>query len=180
MMKKGIFDEIIPSMDGSSAELIQYANDVLERFANPYIKHLLLSITLNSVAKFKTRVLPSLTGSIARTGKLPPVLTFSLAALIAFYEGSNPAGRELTGSRNGVAYSIQDDEEVIKRFAALYGETGGTAEEKARKIARAVLRAVDWWGEDLSSYAGLEDAVAANLAAIWKSGIKSVIAGLVE
>jgi tagaturonate reductase len=194
MMKKGIFDEIIPSMengndngdgangggDDGRAELVQYAGDVLERFANPYIRHLLLSISLNSVSKFKTRVLPSLTGYIAKTGKLPPVLTFSLAALIAFYQGGNLQGRELTGSRNGAAYPIQDDEAVLKGFASLYAEAADETETaKAERIAHAALGAAEWWGEDLTCYAGLENAVAAFLAAIWRQGIKSVIAGLV-
>ncbi|MDR2743151.1 MAG: tagaturonate reductase [Treponema sp.] len=178
MMRQAIFEEIIPSMEGDAAELIQYANDVLERFANPYIKHLLLSIALNSVSKFKTRVLPSLTGYIAKIGKPPAALSFSLAALIAFYQGANPAGREMTGNRNGAAYTIQDDEEVLKRFAALYSGTEGDG-ERARKITRAVLGSLDWWGEDLRAYPGLEDAVSAGLAAIWSSGIKSAIEGLV-
>ncbi|MDR3161660.1 MAG: tagaturonate reductase [Spirochaetaceae bacterium] len=189
MMKKAVFEEIIPSMEGGAAEgglaeggpasLTEYANDVFERFANPYIKHLLLSISLNSVSKFKTRVLPSLLDRLVKTGKPPEVLSFSLAALIAFYNGTNPAGRMLTGSRNGVPYPIQDDEGIVKRFAALYAETAGSETEKARRITRAVLGSVDWWGEDLSAYGGLEDAVGADLAAIRRSGIKSVIEGLV-
>ncbi|MDR2103448.1 MAG: tagaturonate reductase [Treponema sp.] len=179
LMQKGIFEEIIPSMDGNTEELAQYARDVLERFANPYIKHLLLSITLNSVSKFKTRVLPSLTGYIAKTGKLPPVLTFSLAALTAFYQGGNLKGRELTGSRNGAAYPIQDDGEILARFAALYCEEAGTAETRAEKISHAVLSCSAWWDEDLTLYAGLEEAVAAHLAGIWRGGIKKVIEGLI-
>ncbi|MDR0386843.1 MAG: tagaturonate reductase [Treponema sp.] len=170
MMKRAIFGEIIPGMDGDGAALTQYAGDVLERFANPYIKHRILSIALNSVSKFKTRVLPSLTGCFAKKGVLPPVLTFSLAALIAFYKGVNPAGREMTGSRNGEAYPIQDDEEVVKRFAALYAASGGAGE-----IAAAVLASKDWWGEDLRAYPGLEDAVSAYLAAILETGIRPVI-----
>jgi tagaturonate reductase len=179
MMKKAVFEEIIPSMEGKTAELIQYADDVFERFANPYIKHRLLSIALNSVSKFKTRVLPSLTGFMTKTGKVPPVLAFSLAALIAFYKGSGLAGRELTGSRNGAAYTIEDDENVVRRFAALYAETGEDETTKAQRIAHAALGSVDWWGEDLTAYTGLEAVVAAHLAAMWRSGIQSVMSGLV-
>jgi tagaturonate reductase len=177
MMRKAIFGEIIPSMSGDGAELERYANDVLERFANPYIRHELLSISLNSVSKFKTRVLPSITGYLAGTGKLPPVLVFSLAALIAFYNGGNARGRILTGNKGGKPYSIEDDEEIVKRFAALYAEGGEAA--RAKDIARAVLSSADWWGEDLNRYAGLTEAVAANLEAIWTQGIKGVIEGLV-
>jgi tagaturonate reductase len=176
MMKKGIFEEIIPSMAGDTAALTQYANDVLERFANPYIKHLLLSITLNSVSKFKTRVLPSITGYIARKGRAPEVLSFSLAALIAFYNGTDLADGELKGSRRGEAYPIRDDESVLRRFAALYAEAGNLADSgAAAKITHAVLASADWWGEDLCAVPGLEAAVSGYLAAIGKSGVQAVI-----
>ncbi|MDR0759665.1 MAG: tagaturonate reductase [Treponema sp.] len=176
MMRRAIFEEIIPSIDGDAAELTHYANDVLERFANPYIKHRILSIALNSVSKFKTRVLPSLTGYYAKKGGLPPVLAFSLAALIAFYQGGNLAGREMTGSRNGEAYPIQDDEGVLKRFAGLYAEAGEAPDPGGvRKIVNAVLSSADWWGEDLRAYPGLEDAVCGSLTAILTDGARSAI-----
>ena len=86
-MHKGLFDEIIPTLDLPKDELTQFANDVIERFKNPFIKHLLLSITLNSVSKFKVRDLPSLLEYIEKFGKEPDCLVFSLAALIKFYKG---------------------------------------------------------------------------------------------
>ena len=85
-MKKCIFDEIIPTLDLPEAELKQYANDVLERFANPYIKHYLSSIALNSVSKFKVRVLPSILTYIDRFGKTPQTLLTSFGALLKFYK----------------------------------------------------------------------------------------------
>lgn len=84
-MKKGVFDEIIPTLDLPKAELVQFANDVIERFQNPFIKHYLLSIALNSVSKFQVRVLPSLLEYIKANNAEPRCLVFSLAALIAFY-----------------------------------------------------------------------------------------------
>ncbi len=86
-MHKGLFSEIIPTLDLPENELVQFANDVIERFKNPFIKHLLLSITLNSVSKFKVRVLPSLLEYVKINGKEPECLVFSLAALIKFYKG---------------------------------------------------------------------------------------------
>ena len=85
-MKKCIFDEIIPTLDLPEAELKQYANDVLERFANPYIKHYLSSIALNSVSKFKVRVLPSILTYIDRFGKTPQTLLTAFGALLKFYK----------------------------------------------------------------------------------------------
>ena len=84
-MKTGVFDEIIPTLDLPKDELIQFANDVIERFQNPFIKHYLLSIALNSVSKYQVRVLPSVLEYIKENNKEPKCLVFSLAALTAFY-----------------------------------------------------------------------------------------------
>ncbi len=84
-MKQGIFDEIIPTLDLPKEELVQFANDVIERFQNPFIKHYLLSIALNSVSKYQVRVLPSVLEYIKANNAEPKCLVFSLAALIAFY-----------------------------------------------------------------------------------------------
>ena len=83
-LKKAMFEEIIPTL-GHEEEDIPFGNAVLERFANPFVKHQLLSIALNSVSKFKARVLPTILEYREQRGCLPKALTFSLAALIAFY-----------------------------------------------------------------------------------------------
>lgn len=83
-LNKAIFEEIIPTL-GSKQEDIPFGKAVLERFSNPFVKHQLLSIALNSVSKFKARVLPTILEYREQRGELPKCLTFSLAALIAFY-----------------------------------------------------------------------------------------------
>ncbi|MCI8520645.1 MAG: tagaturonate reductase [Clostridia bacterium] len=89
-IKKSIFDEIIPTIDMSESELVGFANDVLDRFRNPFINHYWSSIALNSVSKFKVRVLPSIKDYIDKFDKTPKCLVFSLAALIVFYKTGNP------------------------------------------------------------------------------------------
>ena len=89
-VRKCVFDEIIPTLDLPRDELEDYATSVIERFSNPYIKHYLSSIALNSVSKFKVRVLPSILEYIKRYGKTPKTLVFSLAKLIEFYKNDTP------------------------------------------------------------------------------------------
>ncbi len=84
-IRKCVFDEIIPTLDLPEDELREYAENVLTRFANPYIKHYLSSIALNSVSKFKVRVLPSILEYIKRFDKMPDTLIFAFAKLIEFY-----------------------------------------------------------------------------------------------
>ncbi len=85
-----VYDEIIPTLDLPKEELVDYADNVFERFCNPFIKHLCASISLNSVSKFKVRVLPSLLEYINRTGKKPHYLLTSFAKLIEFYKTDMP------------------------------------------------------------------------------------------
>lgn len=83
-LKKCLFDEIVPTLGNTDTDK-QFASAVLERFANPFIKHQLLSIALNSVSKFQVRVLPTILEYKEKFGEYPKALTFSMAALISFY-----------------------------------------------------------------------------------------------
>ena len=84
-IRKCVYDEIIPTLDLPREELVEYADNVIIRFSNPYIRHMLISIALNSVSKFKVRVLPSILEYIKRYNKMPETLLFSFAKLIDFY-----------------------------------------------------------------------------------------------
>lgn len=83
-LKKCIFEEIIPAI-GDTEDNRKFGADVMERFSNPFIQHQLLSIALNSVSKFQVRVLPTILEYKEKFGRYPKALTFSMAALIAFY-----------------------------------------------------------------------------------------------
>lgn len=85
-----LFEEIIPSLDMPREELLAYAESVLVRFSNPYIKHYLSAISLNSVSKFRVRVLPSILSYREKFGKNPAHLLFSFAKLIEFYKLGTP------------------------------------------------------------------------------------------
>ncbi len=89
-VNKCVFEEIIPTLDLPKEELVDYANNVFERFKNPYIRHLCASISLNSVSKFKVRVLPSLLEYVERYNKIPENLALSLYKLIEFYKVGTP------------------------------------------------------------------------------------------
>lgn len=85
-----LFEEIIPTLDLPKDELVDYAENVLTRFSNPYIKHYLSSIALNSVSKYKVRVLPSVLEYKKRFGSYPKHLVFALGKLIEFYKVGTP------------------------------------------------------------------------------------------
>ena len=179
-MYEGLFNEIIPSMDGDKDLLTSYAGDVLNRFRNPYIVHLLLSISLNSTSKFKTRDLPSLLGYVEKNGKLPKVLVFSLASLISFYEGKRIENGALIGNRNGEEYKIMDSPEVLEKFASLYSREYCCNGKKAATVASEILGMESWWGMDLRTVEGLEEMVKDDLEAIWTKGMTEAMKALLE
>ena len=166
-LKKGIAEEIIPVLSLPRKELEKFAGEVLERFANPFIKHYLLSIALNSAAKYKARVLPTIQEYVAKFGKAPELLSWSLAALIAFYRGTEIREGALVGKREGKEYLIKDDADVLEIFRDLWQSADA---KDPRLVARRVLSCRRFWDEDLTKLAGFEDRVAFHLANILSLG----------
>ncbi len=82
----GLFlEELIPMLDLPKAQLAAYAEQIKERFRNPYVKHQLQSIALNSVSKFRARLQPVLTRYVQQNQQLPKRITAALAGLLTFY-----------------------------------------------------------------------------------------------
>jgi tagaturonate reductase len=164
-MERAVRCEIAPTVPLPTQEVEAFAASVFERFENPFIDHRLLSITLNSVSKWKARILPSFKDSLALTGRLPSCLTFSFAALIAFYRADTWDGGALLGKRGGETYPIADDREVLEFFAQNAGlENRALAQKTAGNAA--------FWGEDLSAIPGFVDEVARDLDSIGQAGMK--------
>ena len=174
-MNNVIYQEVIPTLDLPKEELESFAAAVNDRFANPYIKHKLLDIALNSCSKFNARCLPSLLGYVEEKGVLPKCLTFSLAAFIKFYQGEWKDGVYTGTRKDGTQYPLRDDESVIRFFADAW--SGNDAEG----TAAAVLSNKDFWsGKDLTEVPGLKDAVAGYLKEMEEKEIKEIMAELIR
>ncbi|MGB5497633.1 MAG: tagaturonate reductase [Maribacter sp.] len=163
-LKDAIFEEICPTLDLSDEELKQFSSDVLDRFGNPYLEHTLMSISLNSISKYKTRVLPSVLEFINRKNSLPKRLMFALAALIAFYKGD----------RNGTHIALKDDQKVLDFFA------GQWASNDSCIVVKNVLSNTDFWGCDLMEIKGMQELVAINLENILNKGMNEALISLAQ
>lgn len=150
-----VFDEIIPTLDMDKAELEAFAKAVFDRFRNPFIKHQLASIALNSISKFKVRVLPSLLEFVKRKNSLPVHMVFAFACLIRFYKGDFK-GRELP---------VNDDSEIVAEMAGIWQSGNYDA------IAEKVLSKTEYWGEDLTKIKDLRQRIAKALQLIDEDGI---------
>ena len=167
-MQDTLHEEVIPTLTLPKEDLLSFADAVTQRFRNPFIKHALLSICLNSVSKWRARCMPSLLTYREQTGKLPSRLTFSLAALMSLYRGGKLKDGKLECLRNGEPYTLQDDAAVLSFFA----ERGETA---AEELTKDFIGREDFFGPELKAVPGLEEAVAGFLKEIEQSGVRAVM-----
>ncbi|SIO95721.1 tagaturonate reductase [Vibrio spartinae] len=153
-------DEVIPSLSMAEDELQAFKESVLDRFRNPYIKHYLISIALNSLTKFKTRLLPQLITYAQNQGTAPKYLSFSLAALYCFY----------LGQRNGEDIPLNDDEHLLAHFNQWRATTGSHAQSVGD-----FLRLQQHWDVDLTQLPNLEKLVSQYVDTIQSIGMKEAL-----
>lgn len=159
-----ISNEIIPTLDLPKDELQAFANDVLNRFRNPYIHHLLMAISLNSMTKVKTRLLPQLLTFVESKKTVPPMMAMALAGQILFFKGE----------RNGEKIALSDSEQWLELFNTLW--TSYTNKEiDITKLVSEVLGAQWHWEQDLNSVPGLTAQVSESLQAMLDQGVSAVL-----
>ena len=141
-----VYEEIIPTLDLPLSELEAFAGDVLDRFRNPFIKHFLVSIALNSISKFETRVLPSLLEYQKRKGELPRRIVISLAALFRFYAGE--LGENLI--------PVNDNAVWVEWFQGMWKKIR-QGETTYLEFVREALSHKAMWGMDLNEVPGLAE-----------------------
>lgn len=161
-----MYDELMPTLDLPEDELRRFADDVLERFTNPFVDHQVTSIMLNAFSKYATRDLPGLKIYLERFGRLPEGLVLGLAAIIIYYRG---------GTRpDGAPIQPNDAPEVMALLERLWQRP------TLREVAEGVLAADNIWGEDLNRIPGLTDKLEEYLSLIDKEGMLAAVSRYVD
>lgn len=165
-MRRAILEEIVPSVDVPDAE--PFAREVLDRFANPYIRHALMDITLHGTAKMRVRIVPSVMRYRELTGRAPASLAFGFAAYIAFMRG------EVQAKWTAAGLHVPEDHEGERVRRACQGIDW---REDAAVVDLAIALATDvrLWRADLSAVPGFVDAVAEHLLRIARGGISAAL-----
>ena len=141
-LKSMISEEVVPTIPLPADEVELYAQQVFERFHNPEIKHELKSIALNSVSKFRARLLPTLLDRYHTTGQIPPRVLYAFASLIIFYRGK----------WKGETLPVSDHPDALKAMEACW------ASDKLPQL-KDMLANEALWGLDLTKIQGLEAAL---------------------
>ena len=163
-VRKVMYDELIETLDLPMSELKQFADAVIERFVNPYVKHFVTSIMLNSFPKYKTRDLPGLKTYLQRKGALPQGLVLGLAGIITYYKG---------GKRGDAEIVPADDAAIVSLLKDLW------ADGDVAKVAEGVLGAEFIWGENLNVIPGLTSMLSEKLALIQSEGMRKAVESVV-
>ena len=163
-VKKVMFDELQPTLNLPKEELDKFASDVMERFRNPFVKHFVTSIMLNSFPKFKTRDLPGLKTYLERKGQLPQGLVLGLAGICTYYKGGKRGEDEIVPN---------DDPKIMDLLKGLWA-TGDVA-----AVAKGVLADEFIWGEDLNAVPGLTELLTKDLALIQEKGMREAVKAII-
>ncbi len=163
-MRDMVYDEVLQTLEGTEEELTTFANKILERFANPYIRHLWQSIALNAMSKWETRNFPSLIGYYKKYNVLPKKLTFSLAALIAYFKGEV----------NGDSYPVQEDEWIVDFYKEAWAACDGQP-VSIQMLVEKVLSLDKIWKQNLNEIPNLTTTVSHYLFLIEQVGMKTAL-----
>ena len=141
-LEKNLYDHILPML-GENEENTAFVKAVLDRFSNPYIRHLWKAISLNSISKFTVRVLPTMAECRGQRGQWPKSLVFSLACLLKYYKE-----QPVSDDPAGVAILRDQDLVTILAQRSLWGmdlsECGQLIWECLERLDQDPREAVKW------------------------------------
>ena len=171
-MNKMLLEEVVPILPLDQEDCKQFAAAVEDRFNNPFVNHELMSISLNSTAKWRARNMPSLLEYVEKNGTLPTCLSLGLAAYIAFYsndiQGLTDKGLVCKRAK-GNEYTVSDDRWVLEFYNA-------HKDDDIPTLVHAVMTNEQMWGQDLTAVPGLEQRTVENLTKIRTEGAKAAFA----
>jgi len=156
-VRRVMLEEIVPGLavpDGPA-----YALTVLDRFANPFLRHRLVDITLESTTKMRVRVIPSVLAHADRTGGAPPLLSFGFAAWLLWMRSDGARKEDSRGEplRARCHHADLDDPSDVTR------------------LVEDICADESLWGSDLRLVQGFTDAVTAHLTRIGRDGVAAAL-----
>jgi tagaturonate reductase len=156
-------EEIVPSIKEACPQAPSFAEDVLDRFANPYIAHKLLSITFQESSKMNARNVRTFVRYYEQQHILPAHMCLGFAAMILFLRPAKEENGQYFGQRGTEYYTITDDNAAI--FAAHWH-----IKDRAEMV-KAISADKRLWETDLNAIPGFNDSVTGHLQSLLHEGI---------
>jgi tagaturonate reductase len=165
-VRRAMFQEIVPGLDVPDADV--FAEQTLDRFANPFIRHALIDITLHGTTKMKVRVVPSIVAYAERKGGVPSSLAFAFAAYLLFMRG------EIHGRRRAAGLPVPRDDHD-ERNREMWHDVTGVGEPGIGRLVRTVCSDVSLWGTDLDALPGFTAVVTNHLVLARRAGVPAAL-----
>lgn len=155
--------EVLPAIDEDPEELKKFAAKILERFYNPFLKHYLKDISLNSLSKWETRDFPTVKDNYTKLNSKAPLTTFSFAALLVLYSG-----------HSAVAFTPNDTPEFVAFIQSAFDANNISG------WVEAVVTNKKIWKEDFTVSPYFIEEVSAAVNSILSNGMKAAVTALIK
>jgi tagaturonate reductase len=165
-IRRTLLDEIVPTTDAPGAE--QFAHEVLGRFANPYIRHALIDITLQGTTKLRVRIVPTIERYGLFAGRAPASLAFGFAAYLLFMRGELQEKR----LRAGECVPADDQGELLR---AMWRRDAGGSDAAIARLVDEAIGSEALWGTDLRRVPGFTGAVTESLTRMVRDGVPAAL-----
>ena len=163
-IRSTMLEDIVPSLDVEGGR--PFAEDVLQRFANPYLEHQLIDITLQITSKMRPRVVPSIRRYHEKHDALPRHLCFGFAAYLRFMRGVEAKDGTIYGRRGDEKYPIRDDH--ADHLMQAWQDVKEPSDLPA--FVERICGVEDFWGLNLNDIPGFAETVTRHLQAIQEHG----------
>ena len=144
-VKDTLVNDIIPYVGEDIKATTRFAEEVVERFENPFLNHQLTSIALNSISKWKARDLCSFIDAYQHQGKIPQYLTIGFAYLINMYQHIERKNNLFICHLPNRDIEVKDEEKYLTYFE--------------KNNIHDFLSDKQIWDMDLTSFAGFEEEI---------------------
>ena len=151
-----VAEEVIPMIEEDQEELKAFAAGILERFYNPYIRHMLKTISLNSLSKWETRNFPTVLDNWKKAGKVAEKELFTFAALLTLYSGK-------------VDFTPDDTAEHVEFIQKVWNS------EDVDATVKAIVENKNIWTVDFTEVAPFEEKVAGYVKVILAEGMAAAL-----
>ncbi len=171
-----VTEEILPTIQDICPQALTFAQDVLDRFANPYIAHKLISITFQESSKMNARNVRTLFRYYERRHTLPPAMCVGFAAMLLFLRPQKEENGKYYGRRGTEEYLITDDNAAI--FAAHWQGVAANDSVAVAQLVQQVCEDSRLWESNLAELPGFTDIVTSHLVGMLQEGALAYAASL--
>lgn len=161
-INKMVAEEVLPAINEDPEELKAFAAKILERFYNPYLKHYLKDISLNSLSKWETRDFPTVLDNYKNLGNNARLTTFSFAALLVLYSGKATAPD----------FTPNDTKEFVEFIQSTLNSND------IKSWVTGIVNNSQMWTVDFSAVPAFIDEVTAGVEAILNKGMQAAVESL--